>query len=333
MLTFNEPLYLFLLLIFPLIIYFNHFFKNRGSKIKFPISLYGNSNSLKLKDYKLNLMYFFTYSFLYLAAMVMVFALAGPSVSRKKMVYLSAGADIVVVLDISPSMGAVEFSSKNRLEFSKELIRSFISQRENDNIGLVAFAKDASIVVPITTDRDFFNKKLDDIYIMDLGNGSALGLGISIALSHLKHSEALKRSIVVLTDGVVNSDEIYKDQVINLAQGLNVKIYSIGIGSFEEFSVEFKLRSGKFYQGSLKEIYDPSMLVEISNKTGGLFYSVSDDFSFQFAIQDFSKKENLERKIKISVDNKDIYKEFLVLAFFLLLIYFIFSKIFLKEIL
>ncbi len=168
---------------------------------------------------------------------------------------------------------------------------------------------------------------------MDLGNGSALGLGISIALSHLKHSEALKRSIVVLTDGVVNSDEIYKDQVINLAQGLNVRIYSIGIGSSEEFSVEFKLRSGKFYQGSLKEVYDPSMLVEISNKTGGLFYSVNDDFSFQFAIQDFSKKENLERKIKIAVDNKDIYKEFLVLALCLLLIYFIFSKIFLKEIL
>ncbi|WKC75003.1 vWA domain-containing protein [Borreliella yangtzensis] len=333
MLTFNEPLYLFLLVIFPLIIYFNHFFKNRGGKIKFPISLYGNFNSLKLKDYKLNLMYFFTYSFLYLAAMVMVFALAGPSVSKKKMIHLSAGADIVIVLDISPSMGAVEFSSKNRLEFSKELIKRFISQRENDNIGLVAFAKDASIVVPITTDRDFFNKKLDDIYIMDLGNGSALGLGISIALSHLKHSEAPKRSIIVLTDGVVNSDEIYKDQVINLAQGLNVKIYSIGIGSFEEFSVEFKLRSGKFYQGSLKEVYDPSMLVEISNKTGGLFYSVNDDFSFQFAIQDFSKKESLERKIKIAVDNKNIYKEFLVLAFCLLLIYFIFSKIFLKEIL
>lgn len=75
------------------------------------------------------------------------------------------------------------------------------------------------------------------------------------------------------------------------------------------------------------------MLVEISNKTGGLFYSVNDDFSFQFAIQDFSKKENLERKIKIAVDNKDIYKEFLVLAFCLLLVYFIFSKIFLKEIL
>ncbi len=63
MLTFNEPLYLFLLVIFPLIIYFNHFLKNRGGKIKFPISLYGNFNSLKLKDYRLNLMYFFTYSF------------------------------------------------------------------------------------------------------------------------------------------------------------------------------------------------------------------------------------------------------------------------------
>ena len=168
---------------------------------------------------------------------------------------------------------------------------------------------------------------------MDLGNGSALGLGISIALYHLKHSDAPRKSGSVLADGVVNSDEVYKDQVINLAKGLNVKIYSIGIGSNDELSVEFKLRSGKFYQGTLKEVYDPSMLFEISSRTGGLFYSVNDDFSFKFAIQDFSKKENVERKVKISVENNDIYNEFLLVIFCLLVLYFIFSKVFLKEVL
>ncbi|ACH94426.1 hypothetical protein BRE_171 [Borrelia recurrentis A1] len=333
MLTFNEPLYLFLLLGLPLIIYFSHFFNRRGGKVRFPISIYGNFGSIKLRDYVLNLLYFVTYTFFYLAIIVMILTLAGPSISRKKMTYLSSGADIVIVLDISPSMGAIEFSSKNRLDFAKELIEYFVYQRENDNIGLVAFAKEASLIVPLTIDRDFFSKKLDDIYIMDLGNGSALGLGISIALSHLKHSEAPKKSVIVLTDGVVNSDEVYKDQVINLAQGLNVKIYSVGIGSDEELNVGFKLRSGKFYQGVLKEVYDPSMLFEISNKTGGLFYSVGDDFSFKLAIQDFSKKENVERKVKISVDNNDVYNEFLLVIFFLLILYFVFSRIILKEVL
>ncbi|AHH03132.1 Von Willebrand factor type A domain protein [Borrelia nietonii YOR] len=333
MLTFNEPLYLFLLVILPVIIYFSHFFKRRGGKVKFPISIYGNFGSIKLRDYGLNLLYFVTYTFFYLAITVMILTLAGPSISKKKMTYLSSGADIVIVLDISPSMGAIEFSSKNRLEFAKELIKYFAYQRENDNIGLVAFAKEASLIVPLTIDRDFFSRKLDDIYIMDLGNGSALGLGVSIALSHLKHSEAPKRSVIVLTDGVVNSDEVYKDQVINLAQGLNVKIYSIGIGSSEELSVGFKLRSGKFYQGTLREVYDSSMLLEIASKTGGLFYSVNDDFSFKLAIQDFSKKENVERKVKITVDNDDVYNEFLLIIFCLLILYFIFSKVFLKEVL
>ncbi|QMU98975.1 VWA domain-containing protein [Borrelia sp. A-FGy1] len=333
MLTFNSPLYLFLLIILPLIIYYSHFFKDRGGKIKFPISLYGNIGSLKFKDYGLNILYFITYSFFYLAIMGMILTLAGPSISKKKMSYLSNGADIIIVLDISPSMGAIEFSSKNRLEFAKELIKYFSLQRENDNIGLVAFGKEASLIVPLTADREFFSKKLDDIYIMDLGNGSALGLGISIALSHLRHSEAPRKSVIVLTDGVVNSDEVYKDQVINLAKGLGVKIYSIGIGSNEELSVDFKLRSGKFYQGTLKEVYDPSMLFEISSRTGGLFYSVNDDFSFKFAIQDFSKKENVERKVKISVENNDIYNEFLFVIFCLFVLYFIFSKCFLKEVL
>ncbi|AWG43206.1 hypothetical protein CR532_00865 [Candidatus Borreliella tachyglossi] len=333
MLTFNEPLYLILIIIVPIIIYFNHFFKGRGGTVKFPISLYGNFGSLKLRDCGLNLLYFLTYTFFYLAIIGMILTLAGPSISKKKMTYLSAGADIVIALDISPSMGAIEFSSKNRLEFAKELIKYFAYQRENDNIGLVVFAKEASLIVPLTVDRDFFSKKLDDIYIMDLGNGSALGLGISVALSHLRYSEASKKSVIVLTDGVVNSDEVYKDQVINLAQGLNVKIYSIGIGSSEELNVGFKLRSGEFYQGVLREVYDSRMLFEISNKTGGLFYSVGDDFSFKFAIQDFSKKENVERKIKISVDNNDIYNEFLFVIFCLLVLYFMFSKIFLKEVL
>ncbi|APR64669.1 VWA domain-containing protein [Borrelia anserina] len=333
MLTFNEPLYLFVLIILPLIIYFSHFFRHRGGKVRFPISIYGNFGSIKLRDYTLNLLYFITYVFFYLAMTVMILTLAGPSISKKKITYISSGADIVIVLDISPSMGAIEFSSKNRLEFAKELIKYFVWQRENDNIGLVAFAKEASLIVPLTIDRDFFSKKLDDIYIMDLGNGSALGLGISIALSHLKHSEAPKRSVIVLTDGVVNSDEVYKDQVISLAQGVNVKIYSVGIGSSEEFNVGFKLRSGKFYQGILREIYDPSMLFEISSKTGGVFYSVGDDFSFKLAIQDFSKRENVERKVKIAVDNDDVYNEFLLVIFCLLILYFIFSKIFLKEVL
>ncbi|UER67369.1 VWA domain-containing protein [Borrelia sp. BU AG58] len=333
MLTFNSPLYLFLLILIPLTIYFSHFFRDRGGKVKFPISLYGNAGSLKFRDYGLNLVYFTTYSFFYLAITGMILALSGPSISKKKMVYLSDGADIIIVLDLSPSMGAVEFSSKNRFEFAKELVKYFAFQRENDNIGLVAFAKEASLIVPLTVDRDFFSEKLDDIYIMDLGNGSALGLGISIALSHLRHSEASSKSIIVLTDGVVNSDEVYKDQVINLAKGLNVKIYSIGIGSSEELSVEFKMRSGKSYQGTLKEIYDPSMLSEISSKTGGLFYSVNDDFSFKFAIQDFSKKENVERKVKISVENKDIHDKFLFAVFWLLVLHFIFSKVFLKEVL
>ncbi|AJA58362.1 vWA domain-containing protein [Borrelia miyamotoi] len=333
MLTFNEPFYLFLLLILPLIIYFSHFFNHRGGKVKFPVSIYGNFGSIKLRDYSLNFLYFITYTFFYLSIIVMILTLAGPSISKKKITYLSSGADIVIVLDISPSMGAIEFSSKNRLEFAKELIKYFAYQRENDNIGLVAFAKEASLIVPLTVDRDFFSKKLDNIYIMDLGNGSALGLGISIALSHLKHSEAPKKSVIVLTDGVVNSDEVYKDQVINLAQGLNVKIYSIGIGSSEQLSVKFKLRSGRFYQGTLKEVYDSSMLFEISSKTGGLFYSVGDDFSFKLAIQDFSKKENIERKVRITVDNDDVHNEFLLAIFCLLILYFIFSKVFLKEVL
>ncbi|BCR21610.1 VWA domain-containing protein [Borrelia sp. HM] len=333
MLTFNEPFYLFLLVILPLLIYFSHFFGSRGGKVKFPVSIYGNFGSIKLRDYGLNFLYFVTYFLLYLAITLMILTLAGPSVSKKKKTYLSSGADIVIVLDISPSMGAVEFSSKNRLEFVKELIKYFVSQRENDNIALVAFAKEASLIVPLTVDRDFFSKRLDDIYIMDLGNGSALGLGISIALSHLKHSEAPKKSVIVLTDGVVNSDEVYKDQVINLAQGLNVKIYSVGIGSNEQLNVEFKLRSGKFYRGTLKEVYDSSMLFEISNKTGGLFYSIGDDFSFKLAIQDFSKKESVERKFKIIVDNNDIHNEFLLAIFCLLSIYFVLSKVFLKEVL
>lgn len=84
MLTFNEPFYLFLLLILPLIIYFSHFFNHRGGKVKFPVSIYGNFGSIKLRDYSLNFLYFITYTFFYLSIIVMILTLAGPSISKKK---------------------------------------------------------------------------------------------------------------------------------------------------------------------------------------------------------------------------------------------------------
>ena len=93
MLTFNSPLYLFLLIILPLIIYCSHFLKDRGGKIKFPISLYGNVGSLKFRDYGLNVLYFTTYSFFffYLAIIGMILTLAGPSISKRRCLILAMG--------------------------------------------------------------------------------------------------------------------------------------------------------------------------------------------------------------------------------------------------
>ena len=133
--------------------------------------------------------------------MLLVLALAGPGRITKERVYLTRGIDIIFVLDESPSMAAQDFYPENRFNTAREVINSFIRSRENDPVGLVVFSDEAALMVPPTLDYSAYLRVLDDLQLMSLGRGTAIGMGIAVASLHLRQSSAQEKIIVLLTDG------------------------------------------------------------------------------------------------------------------------------------
>ena len=123
-----------------------------------------------------------------------VFAFADPVISEQEKIYTSLGTDIVFVVDCSPSMAAKDLNNESRLEASKDSIFFLLQQSEGCRFGLVALGSNASVEVPVTSDLDFFVQQVENISVGQLGDGSAIGDGVSTAVCHLASSKAPRKS-------------------------------------------------------------------------------------------------------------------------------------------
>jgi len=135
-------------------------------------------------------------------------ALAGPVSIRHETLWMDRGADVLFVLDISPSMSALDMGGRSRFDVATALIRDFANQRNADGIGLVAVAADSALLVPPTIDRTVLLDRLDSLKIGELGDGTALGTGIALAALHIGSSGAPKRAVVLITDGENNAGAV-----------------------------------------------------------------------------------------------------------------------------
>lgn len=172
-----------------------------------------------------------------LAWMLLVVALARPQTGQAQEVIRGQGIDIVLVVDISTSMAALDFEPLNRLETAKAVIGDFIAGRDFDRIGLVVFARNAYHQAPLTLDYDVLLRLLDQIRLASALtstegrrlDGTAIGLGIASAANMLRGSDAPSKTIILLTDGDNNAglDPI---QAAMAADALSIRIYTIGMG-------------------------------------------------------------------------------------------------------
>ena len=140
-----------------------------------------------------------------------VAALADPVVYHQERVYTSRGADILFVVDTSPSMAVKDIANMTRLDAARRAIRTLSLDTGGISFGLVAMATEAAIVVPPTTDRAVFFSRLDALSIGSLGDGTAIGTGLSTAVYHLSSSAAPKKCIVLVTDGENNAGSIHPE--------------------------------------------------------------------------------------------------------------------------
>ncbi|MCA1753166.1 MAG: VWA domain-containing protein, partial [Spirochaeta sp.] len=268
----------------------------------------------------------------WLGVVVCIVALSSPARVYRERINLTRGMDIVFVLDESPTMAATDFEPYNRFEAAQRIIRRFVQGRENDGIGLVSFSRDAALRVPPTVDHQHLLDELDSLSIMELGDGTAIGLGIALGALHLQSSTAEQRVLILLTDGKNNVSEILPDVAAGVARDLGVRIHTVGIGSPGEIPIEFTdPHTNRTYRGIVSDAYEAETLRELANITGGNFFEAASLGSLEAVFQTLDTVETVERRARVEVRTESLYRHFIILGLLLIMFDFVARRVLLGE--
>jgi Ca-activated chloride channel homolog len=206
---------------------------------------------------------------------LLVLAVAGPRTAGALIEERTGGVPVVIALDISSSMLAQDFQPRDRLEVAKSTIAQFISAREGDPIGLVAFAGEALTLVPVTTNSALLVNAVESIRIGLLEDGTAIGDGLAAAVNRVRGVEAQSRVVVLLSDGE-NNRGIEPLGAADAAAALGIQVYTIGVGSDGVAQVPVGRAPEGFRYAELPVGLDEELLREIARRTGGQYFRADD---------------------------------------------------------
>lgn len=327
----EAPLFLLLLLVIPTGIFFRHIVPRRGGQIPFSLRVWGGS--APRPPLQLRVLLAVSHAAFWLGIAGLIVALAGPGTAERRRVYLNRGIDIMLVVDVSPSMAIMDFGSDSRLTVTRNLLYDFTEERGNDAIGIVAFGRNAALRLSPTTDRDAVRNTMRELSIFDHGDGSAVGLGLSVAALHLEHSSAEHQAIVLVTDGSNNAGEVTPDAAAALINNAGIELYVVGIGSDTAAPIEFTYpETGTTYRGTMTDVYDLELLEEIAAAADGRVYTANSTGTLTAVLNEIDSLEVVERRIRIAVATEPLHRTLLLIAFGLLLIDFLIRKIVLREV-
>ena len=263
-----------------------------------------------------------------------VTALADPVITRQEKVYTSLGTDVVFVVDTSPSMAAKDIGGLSRLESAVQTIRLVVKEHDGCRYGLVALGSEASVLVPPTSDLLSFAERLNDILVGMLGNGSAIGDGLSTAVCHLMSSRAQKKVIILLTDGESNAGEIHPETAATLAAKNGITIYTVGIGTKGTVPIEYTdPLTGKNYSGYLDSNFNSASLRRISTTAKGRYFEVSALEDFSRTMETVIKAETVNQNYTYRTVTQSFYKKVLLYAIILFVVGWFIKRIILQEML
>lgn len=224
---FAQPWVLLLLLAIPAYLYYE-FQRRAKTSLSVPCSRLQLIRELKLKR---SYWQWFYPALRSLLLLLLVLAAARPQWGHGVRDLRKQGVDIVIALDVSGSMLALDFLPQNRLGAAVKVAKDFVSRRPNDRFSLVAFSEYAITASPLTWDHASVMGALDHLEVNMQASGTAIGMGLAKAVVRLKDSEAKSRIVILITDGVNNTGEIDPIAAARMAAALGIKVYPIGVGS------------------------------------------------------------------------------------------------------
>jgi Ca-activated chloride channel family protein len=259
------------------------------------------------------------------ALAVLAVALARPQLGYSWEESLTEGIDIAIALDVSGSMGGEDFPPDNRLTVAKRVVRDFVAGRTGDRIGLVVFSGSALTRAPLTTDRRMLDELIGSVELNTLPVGTAIGVALASSAARLKDSEAKSRVIVLVTDGVNNAGEIDPISAAAVADGLGIKVYTVGVGTRGRVAVPMQIKNPRTGRIETRKVMmenqlDEALLGRIAERTGGRYFRATDSDSLRQIFGEIDRLEKTEMKVKRYVRYRESFQPWAWSALALLLV-------------
>ncbi len=258
---------------------------------------------------------------------LVLLALMRPQTGRALTEVSTEGIDIVLVIDTSGSMRALDLDAherslsrrRDRLEVAKGVVETFIEQRPNDRIGLVVFGEEAFTQCPLTLDHGIAATFLEQLEIGMAGDATAIGSAVGVATRRLKDSEAESKVAVLLTDGRSNAGALTPMRAAEAAAALGVKLYTIGVGTRGQAPIVVETRFGPQVVHEDVEI-DEDTLRQMATVTGGAYFRAEDVAGLQEIYERIDELEKTEITQESYMEYEERFAWLVTPAVFLLLL-------------
>jgi Ca-activated chloride channel family protein len=207
------------------------------------------------------------------------------------------GRNIVLVVDVSRSMGERDFPSgmgyTTRLEGLKTVVAEYVKNRSQDRVGLVVFGQNAYLQSPLTTDVGLVEQFVKTLQPRMAGDGTAIGDGLGLALKRLKKVKDSSRAIILMTDGVNTAGQILPLKAAHVARELGIQVHTIGIGGGNDTAAGQINAVLSLGAGRVSE-FDETTLKKIAETTGGVYFNASSLAGFKDVYREIEKLTQTE---------------------------------------
>jgi Ca-activated chloride channel family protein len=318
--TFAHPYLLLLLLLLPLAAWL------KGRRGQPPAFVYSSVQLLRgVQDVTRAQAGQFLAALRWLVLALFIIALAQPRLTKFDTTKATAsGIDIVVAFDLSTSMESEDFELRgrrvNRVEMAKNVLRQFIERRPSDRIGLIAFAGRAYIASPLTLDHDFLLKNLERLQTRIIEDRTAIGSALSTAVNRLREVKSKSKIVILMTDGQNNTGKIAPLTAAEAAKALNVKVYTIGVGTRGQALMPGTDIFGRRGYQMIPVDIDENTLQKIADETGGKYYRADNAERFQQIYAEIDKLEKTEAEVKKFAQHTELFAWLVSVGLALLLV-------------
>ena len=257
----------------------------------------------------------------YLILFFLVLAIMRPQEGEELEQVPESGVDIVMAIDTSGSMKALDFEKDgdriNRLHVVKDVLKDFIIKRKGDRMSVVTFGETAFTLSPLTSDVNSLLQITNELEIGMAGEATAIGSAMGVAINRLKNLDAETKIIILLTDGRNNAGKVGPIEMSDVAKEIGAKVYTIGIGKINgraPFEVDSFFGKRIIYQNV---DLDVETLTKIATNTGGQFFNATNLEELGQIYQKIDELEKREIKVKKLMNYKDHYFYFLLIGIIL----------------